>query len=446
MAKITWQDRTDTGDAGTRAISASIFNDIKASVNAIYEDEVSLSGSILISGSIIPNVGATDDYTSSFNLGSPTAAWGEIYVATSSLNFVEGDGTVTKWSKDDVVKLREGKSLSKTLGKQLVNENDSTTYVRMQEARRAVHYVSDKPTIDLKPEVLTLGNLAGQTTGTPVAIPGGITGSLTTTGSVGITGSTEITGSVGVLPPPLVVTENSMPSTNTLFYGYLFSGGTPDEMQVQATSSYNPNAITYFRFSTSSQDAYNSINPTNQDTFFTNVSASASNSQFTDLTFTPVVGYPSHSYKFTINSVTDNGPYYQTNVTFVESSSLGGGDAPATINFSGGGANGRWKFVTNPAVEDEPTGGFVLGDLLNFLASFGATGIAAENSGFDFNIDGSVGVSDLLILLSGFGNPQEACSDIVYQSNTNNNIAGPVYTICDGYTLTVNDNAFVTIT
>ena len=150
MAKITWQDRTDTGDAGTRAISASIFNDIKTSVNAIYEDEVSLSGSILISGSIIPNVGALDDFTSSFNLGSPTAAWGEIYVATSSLNFVEGDGTVTKWSKDDVTKLRSGKSL-RTGSKQLVNENDDSTYVRMSQAGRMAFYASDNVTMDLNP-------------------------------------------------------------------------------------------------------------------------------------------------------------------------------------------------------------------------------------------------------------------------------------------------------
>ena len=83
---------------------------------------------------------------------------------------------------------------------------------------------------------------------------------------------------------------------------------------------------------------------------------------------------------------------------------------------------------------------------MDFLASFGATGIAAENSGFDFNLNGTVGVGDLMLLLAGYGNPQEACSDIVYQSNTNNNIAGPEFTICDGYTMTINNNAFVTIT
>jgi len=193
MTKITWADRSDTASDGTRAISASIFNEIKTSVNAIYEDEVSISGSILISGSIIPNVGAADNFTSSFNLGSETAAWGEIYVATSSLNFVDTDGTITKWSKSDVVKLKEGKSLSTTAGKQLVNENDDTTYVRMSTAGRAVHYVSDNPIIDLQQDTLTLGALKGSTNGSFVAIPGVITGSIQTTSSyTGSMGNTAV--------------------------------------------------------------------------------------------------------------------------------------------------------------------------------------------------------------------------------------------------------------
>ncbi len=509
MAKITWQDRTDTGDAGTRAISASIFNDIKASVNAIYEDEVSLSGSILISGSIIPNVGAADEFTSSFDLGSPTAAWGEIYVATSSLNFVEGDGTITKWSKADVINLKAGKSL-RTGDKQIVHESDDTTFVQMKSTApgRVRHLASNVALLDIRTSSFDIGNttvpvklvgssLALGTQTAQVGITGSvnITGSsvytttdlltllgnfgqtgsfavsgsssftgdvnmdgtvttqdlltvvagMNTTGSVNVTGSTEITGSVGILPPPVVVTEDSIPGTNTLFYGYSFtSASVPDTMFVEA-ATYSASAITYFKFSTSSQDAFNSLTPTNQDVFFTEVSASASNNQSTEITFTPVAQFPSHSYKYEITSVVDNGSHYQTNVSFVESSSLSG-TAPSIIDFSGGGANGRWKFVTLPAEADEPTGGFNVGDLMDFLASFGATGIAAENSGFDFNLNGTVGVGDLMLLLAGYGNPQEACSDIVYPPNTNNNIAGPIFTICDGYTLTVNDNAFVTIT
>lgn len=51
------------------------------------------SGSILISGSIIPNV-ASGSFTSSFNLGSPEAAWKDIYVSNGTINFLDGSGTV----------------------------------------------------------------------------------------------------------------------------------------------------------------------------------------------------------------------------------------------------------------------------------------------------------------------------------------------------------------
>ena len=611
MAKITWDNRTNSGEASK--ISASIFNEIKTSVNAIYDDDKSLSGSINISGSIIPNT-ADGENTSSFDLGSATAAWNEIFVATSSINFVSPDGTITKWSKQDVTNLRAGKSLN-TSSKQIVNENDDSTFVRMSTAGKAFHVASDKTLIKLQTssfelgattvpsklvgstvgitgsthisgssvftttDLLTLLGNFGQTgsfavsgsssftgdvnmdgivttqdlltvvaginatgsvdvTGSITASSGlivtgstnisgsniftttdlltllgnfgqtgsfnvsgsssftgdvnmdgavttqdlltvvaginatgsvNVTGSVTASSGLEVTGSTTIsgsfnndgtgsftgsvettgsiihTGSTNTIPPPVVVAENVMPSTNTLFYGYLFNGGNPDSMQVQA-ANYSASTITYFRFSTSSQAEFNSLNTASQDTFFTAISASASNSQFTNLTFTPVSQYPSHSYKYTINSVVDSGSFYQANVSFTGTSSLGGGVAPAIIEQSGGGANGRWKFVTNPAVEDEPTGGFNVGDLMDFLASFGATGISAENSGFDFNLNGTVGVGDLMLLLAGFGNPQEACSDLVYPSNTNNNIAGPVFTICDGYTVTVNNNAFVTIT
>ena len=53
------------------------------------EKTVTISGSLLMSGSIIPNVDAT---TSSFNLGSPTAAWKGLYVSSGSIHFVDDVG------------------------------------------------------------------------------------------------------------------------------------------------------------------------------------------------------------------------------------------------------------------------------------------------------------------------------------------------------------------
>jgi hypothetical protein len=53
---------------------------------------VTISGSLLMSGSIIPNVGSGTT-TSSFSLGSPTAAWKGIYVSSGSVHFVDSTGT-----------------------------------------------------------------------------------------------------------------------------------------------------------------------------------------------------------------------------------------------------------------------------------------------------------------------------------------------------------------
>jgi len=54
-----------------------------------------LSGSLLISGSIIP---ATDgvSLTSSFDLGSSTAAWKDIYVSNGTINFLDGGGNIVQ--------------------------------------------------------------------------------------------------------------------------------------------------------------------------------------------------------------------------------------------------------------------------------------------------------------------------------------------------------------
>jgi hypothetical protein len=51
------------------------------------------SGSVLVSGSIVPNVPAGSS-TSSFSLGSPTAAWKDIYVSNGTINFLDGAGNI----------------------------------------------------------------------------------------------------------------------------------------------------------------------------------------------------------------------------------------------------------------------------------------------------------------------------------------------------------------
>ena len=205
MVKITWNNRSDTAAGETRQISASIFNDTKTSINAVYDiieaqlgttssvadSPLIISGNLLISGNIIPST-IDGEVTSSLSLGSPSAAWKEIYVSTGSLNFVTPGGEITSWSKKDVDDLVAGKSLNKG-SKQLVNELDDTTYVRMSVGGKAWHYASNKPLIKLDTASFDLGDSS-----VPMILQSStlsITGSTSTTGSFGSSGSFENTGS-----------------------------------------------------------------------------------------------------------------------------------------------------------------------------------------------------------------------------------------------------------
>ena len=61
-------------------------------VNTLNQDVI-ISGSILISGSLIPDTDGVS-VTSSFDLGSPTNAWKDIYVSNGTINFLDGAGNV----------------------------------------------------------------------------------------------------------------------------------------------------------------------------------------------------------------------------------------------------------------------------------------------------------------------------------------------------------------
>jgi len=520
MAKITWDDRTNTGP--NSRISASIFNEIKTSVNAIYDDTVSLSGSIFISGNIIPNTG-DGETTSSFDLGSETSAWRELYVSTASINFVGSDGHITKWTKQDVVDLKAGKSLNKTSNKQVVNENDSTTFIRMNVAGRAVHYAGNKAGLDIKSDKITIGGADGISGIIPVSVPGpltlpgGISGSfdvtgsgnftgltvqevldvlaganiggdtsitgstdisgslvitgssvlsgsidlegVTTTydllnaiagfeatGSVEITGSTTITGSLSMMPPPPPPVVE-FPLVNTLFYGYSFTDASTVEAMFADGTATDPNSLTTWRFSTSSQDAFNGTTPTDRTSYFLELAQSASSGYLATIDFHPNT-YPDWKYRFKLsanNSIVNNGPNFTMGVNFIASSSVNSLEpvADAIIPSSGGGANGKFVITVPPNVQ--PSSGFVLGDLLDLLSAFGQTSVPSGSLG-DLNFSGAVNISDLLLLLAGFGNPNNICNSVTYNANTNYQLVGPIISVCDGTFMTIQNNAYVSIT
>lgn len=74
------------GASGTVSVAAA--NSI-----SLLSSNTIISGSVLVSGSIIPNTNGVSS-TSSFNLGSPTAAWKDIYVSNGTINFLNSAGVV----------------------------------------------------------------------------------------------------------------------------------------------------------------------------------------------------------------------------------------------------------------------------------------------------------------------------------------------------------------
>jgi len=199
MSKITWDDRTNSGSLAL--INAAIFNEIKTSVNDIYENDISLTGSITIGGNIIPSSSVTDN-TSSFDLGSPTSAWRELYVSTASINFVASDGKITKFTKADVTNLKEGKSL-RTGSKQIVHESDDTTFVQMKSSApgRVRHLVSDVALFDMTTSSFQIGDptVPVSLRSTTFSITGSTsnTGSFDNSGSFNSEGSSSFSGSFG---------------------------------------------------------------------------------------------------------------------------------------------------------------------------------------------------------------------------------------------------------
>lgn len=79
--------------------------------NTYLGDQI-ITGSILISGSIIPNVGVGET-TSSFDLGSSTAAWRDIYVSEGSIKFIKsGSAEIVLSAKDGGISINGGSTIS----------------------------------------------------------------------------------------------------------------------------------------------------------------------------------------------------------------------------------------------------------------------------------------------------------------------------------------------
>jgi hypothetical protein len=79
-------------DDSAATVTIDSTNGLFINSNTTISGDAEFSGSILVSGSIIPNVDGSA--TSSFDLGSPTAAWKDIYVSNGTINFLDGAGNI----------------------------------------------------------------------------------------------------------------------------------------------------------------------------------------------------------------------------------------------------------------------------------------------------------------------------------------------------------------
>ena len=100
-----------SGTAGTSAIVDTLLFATTGS-NTFVGDQT-ISGSILISGSVVPSV-AEGGYTSSYSLGSSTNAWKELWVSNGSVNFVDplsGNTASISLNESNVISVQQIESI-----------------------------------------------------------------------------------------------------------------------------------------------------------------------------------------------------------------------------------------------------------------------------------------------------------------------------------------------
>jgi hypothetical protein len=114
----------------------------------LIDSFVSTKENSTISGSLLPSAAGN---ISTFNLGSSNAAWNEIFISSGSLNFVDADGTVTSFSKDDFSASKAdnvGRSLDTGVSmKRITSFNDASTFIDLNTTARGV---TEGTAIDIK--------------------------------------------------------------------------------------------------------------------------------------------------------------------------------------------------------------------------------------------------------------------------------------------------------
>ena len=326
-----------------------------------------------------------------------------ITIGTGSISF---DGTAFRAA--DISDLKAGKSIATDSDKKFVNSADSTTYIRMGTSAKAWHYINDQPVLKLGIGGIIIGDGSTNIEVGTAGIGGGNGGvrTLNITGSGGVTveGPT-ILGSQGITGG-MIVTGSTVISGSTTVSG---SFTVTDLLNVLGnygqTGSFSVSGST-----TLAGDVNADGQVTVQDLL------------------TVLGGFGASGSCEVSGSLTISG----SNIA---------GSPPALI------ITGSTEFTGSTSID----GPFVVGNLLDLLANYGATGIPTGSgeggvSVGDINLDGQVNVNDLLLLLSGMGNPNILVSDLTIPQNTNYQLVGPEISVSQDVVVTVGTNSFLQIT
>jgi hypothetical protein len=157
------------------------------------------SGSILISGSIIPNV-APGNLTSSFNLGSPTAAWKDIYVSEGSIKFIASGSQTVISATPTGISVNGGPTLTGGGFSGSVSNTGSITNsgsVSTIGSSNTTGSSNTSGSVNTTGSVNTSGSV--NTVGTTST-----TGSSTISGSFSSVGNSTFTGSVAITGSPVI--------------------------------------------------------------------------------------------------------------------------------------------------------------------------------------------------------------------------------------------------
>jgi hypothetical protein len=172
------------------------------------------SGSILISGSIIPNV-PSGSLTSSFSLGSPTAAWKDIYVSEGSIKFIASGSQTVISATPTGISINGGSTLTgngfsgsisntgsiinsgsvNTIGNSIITGSSSTS-----GSVTIIGTTTATGSLNTSGSVITIGNV-------------------TTTGSFRVTGSSAFNGNLVVSGSLIVSGSNTIINIGSLTTG-----------------------------------------------------------------------------------------------------------------------------------------------------------------------------------------------------------------------------------